>query len=736
MSRVDRTVTEVRAAPDDKRVQPASAPLKEYREVPAYVLLGDPGAGKTTAFEMECEALADGACPIDARDFVTFDLEDHPEWRGKTLFIDALDEVRAGSHDARTPFDAIRSRLDKLGRPRFRLSCREADWLGENDRKRLASVVPHDSQVTVLRLDPLERADVERILAARTDITDARGFIDQAAERGVDVLLGSPLTLDPLAKVVSRERCWPRSRLDLFEQATTLLTTEWNEEHSTARPQPPTAELVDAAGRLCAVLLLSGATGYALGQAQANSEYLDISLCEDEEPELLRSALATRLFKATAEGRFVPVHRHVAECVGARHLARVISEGLPASRVVALLTGFDGGVVTSLRGVAAWLAALSEGARRELAERDPIGVMCYGDVSRFMTEHRRALFRALIREASQLNSEIWNATLTGAITTPDMEPELRAFLECRDQVDRAQVEFVLDAVGHGQHLPGLSDSLFDILYDCQMLPLKGMAVAAFVYHCTDDDYRSKKLQQLLADITTNNVEDWGDALAAVALRYLYPGPISPSTIWDHLTESKDQYAVDYCNFWRSDLVKRSTDAEVAALLDELAARGKSLIPALQSRRLGKVPVQLLARGLYACGDWIDDKRRLRWLRIDLFPGMARAFDDVRPRIGNWLRERPEVQKQIVADYLSTGGVVLTDSKASELLFGSPLPSDFGFWCLEQAEAATDRRMAREYLRHARDHGVPLDTLLNRTRDHEILRDEMRKVLVCPIPPNS
>ena len=44
-------------------------------------------------------------------------------------------------------------------------------------------------------------------------------------------------------------------------------------------------------------------------------------------------------------------------------------------------------------------------------------------------------------------------------------------------------------------------------------------------------------------------------------------------------------------------------------------------------------------------------------------------------------------------------------------------------------------MAREYLRHARDHGVPLDALLNRTRDHEILRDEMRKVLVCPIPPN-
>ena len=204
MNRVDRTCTEeVHAVDSNRRRSPVSHPLRNYRGDPAYVLLGDPGAGKSTAFKMECENL-DRACLVDARDFITFDPEDHPEWFGKTIFIDALDEVRAGSPDARAPLDAIRRRLDKLGRPHFRLSCREADWLTENDRKRLSSVVPHDSHVRVLRLDPLERVDVERILDSRLDIPDVQGFIDQAKEHGVGALLRNPLTLRLLTDVVSR----------------------------------------------------------------------------------------------------------------------------------------------------------------------------------------------------------------------------------------------------------------------------------------------------------------------------------------------------------------------------------------------------------------------------------------------------------------------------------------------------------------------------------------------------
>ena len=41
---------------------------------------------------------------------------------------------------------------------------------------------------------------------------------------------------------------------------------------------------------------------------------------------MLRSALITKLFKSASNNRFIPVHRHIAEFLGARHLAGVINE--------------------------------------------------------------------------------------------------------------------------------------------------------------------------------------------------------------------------------------------------------------------------------------------------------------------------------------------------------------------------------------------------------------------------
>ena len=288
------------------------------------------GRVKTTAFEAECETLGEKAYLITARDFLTFEPQSHPEWRGKTLFIDGLDETRVGANDARTPFDQIRGRFDALGKPRFRLSCREADWLGANDQKHLESVSP-DSKVTVLRLNPLTDSDIAVILEERSDIGDAQEFIILAQEQRVEGLLKNPQTLNMLADVVTQGSGWPKSRKETFEMACRQMIREHNEEHQAAQESnnPPTPDqLLDAAGRICAVQVISGAAGLTL-RGQADEDYPAPDQCDSSNLEMLRPALATKLFKGVSNNRFIPVHRHIAEFLGARHFAQII--GTPAS---------------------------------------------------------------------------------------------------------------------------------------------------------------------------------------------------------------------------------------------------------------------------------------------------------------------------------------------------------------------------------------------------------------------
>ena len=141
-STVRRTCREIGERDSRRPAEFPSRPVEDWKDETAYVLLGPPGSGKTKIFKHLAER--QGGRWVTARDFLTFD--DRVEWRDTTLFIDGLDETRAGSTDGRTPLDSIRAKLDRMGRPRFRLSCREADWFGANDRDHLKQVSPQRSR--------------------------------------------------------------------------------------------------------------------------------------------------------------------------------------------------------------------------------------------------------------------------------------------------------------------------------------------------------------------------------------------------------------------------------------------------------------------------------------------------------------------------------------------------------------------------------------------------------------
>ena len=753
--RVSRTCTEIPARDEDRhqRGESQSRPLKEFRESPAYVLVGDPGAGKTTSFQDECAALGEQAFLVTARDFLTFDPQNHPEWRGRTLFIDGLDEIRAGTSDVLTPFHQIRSKLDALVKPRFRLSCREADWLGENDRKHLASVAP-DSQVKVLRLDPLTDADIASILDARPDIEDARAFIEAARGRSVEGLLANPQTLRMLADVVAGGAGWPESRMETFEMACRQMVREHNEERQAAQESGGSlspGKLLDAAGRLCALQLISGRAGYTL-RGEPDEEYPALDQCDYDSPEALRSALFTKLFTAATSGNLsTPVHRHLAEFLGGRHLAAVIQNELPARRVISMMTGEDDTVVTEMRGLSAWLAAHSRDARADLIERDPIGVGLYGDIGEFSLNEKRALLDSLKREGARLDSVWRSAAAFGALATSEMEADLREVLRDNDRTrdHQAFTDFVLRFLAEGTPLPDLGVLLIAIIRDDTRWPrVNTSALNAFIHNCPDGQDKADELRSLLADIRAERVSDTDKELLGILLWELYPRDLSPPQVWDIYFETshRESFFGMYSWFLSSGLLEKSSEDQVAELLDTLRERLVEWRQALKgSGSLEQLPVRLLARGLQAHGVQLATERLYGWLDL----GFRNSLDDSPigdkediQEIRSWMEDHPEIQKAVILEGLEC----CPDSEdfwqqafnVAARWYGANPPSEFGLWYLEQAVSMADKKpLVAEHLldmayqahrNHAGDANLSLEVLQARTRRKACLRKRLDQLL--------
>lgn len=681
-----------------------SRPLEDFRESHAYVLLGGPGAGKTEAFRREAEG-ARGTY-VTARDFTTFD--DRPEWHEGTLFIDALDEMRAGSSDGRTPFDSIRAKLDRLGRPRFRLSCREADWFGANDRTHLKAV-SKDGAVLVLRLDRLSEDSIREILHQRdTGVEDADAFIATARERGVETLLANPQSLLMLAGAVTGGE-WPETRTETFDLACGRLVREHNPEHRLANRRPAISEpdLLDAAGRLCAVQLLTGRGGYALYGDGGDSEYLGLQRVPGDDRETLRHVLGTGLFESPKEGSMAPVHRQVAEFLAGRYLAGLINEkGLPVRRVLALMTGHDGVVVSDLRGLSAWLAAHCKTRRKEIIERDPLGTVLYGDARGFFPDEKRHLLNCLERETER---NPWFAAVIptdprlGDIATPDMADFFRNILTdpARDDGRQSFVLILLRSLKQGGVIPELADLLVDVVRDNRWWPgLRLTALDTFIQHRNG---AVSELTTLLPDINVGSVSDPDDDLLGSLLSALYPTYLSVPEVLGYLKmPQSSSYFGLYLQFWIRRLPEKSSPSQLAELLDTVVERFDELRPLLTGNRqqptylyLRRVPLILAARFLETSQEAVSTERLFDWL------GAASSCCNTPEMqeeniIRGWLNSHTDVQKEIIKLGIES------HSKASvfrvtwqDRLFHAEWPPDFEYWCLDQAKTAVDLK-AQEY----------------------------------------
>ncbi len=324
--------------------------------------------------------------------------------------------------------------------------------------------------------------------------------------------------------------------------------------------------------RKTAALLLADCDGCALRPPAPNARYPVLDRCV-EAPEgaaesaavaartgpgsaVFRRALATRLFTSPDEGRFSPVHRHVAEFLAARHTARLIKDGLPVRRVLALITGGDGKVVTPLRGFAGWLAALCgrSADRRELIDRDPVGVAVYGDARGFPPDDKRRLLEVLYREASHL-AEFPSASGAGAFVTADLDPLLREILSepRRDSEHQRFVFFVLRAAAGP--LPDVSELLLQVVRDDGRDPdVRAAALQAFFRTAPDGQETGAALVVLLDEVHRGDVSDPADELRDMLLAHLFPGCLPASRVLDYLTDGPGRKS-----FWHS-LPERATES--------------------------------------------------------------------------------------------------------------------------------------------------------------------------------
>ena len=380
------------------------------------------------------------------------------------------------------------------------------------------------------------------------------------------------------------------------------MARECNQEHLIAsRPQIQVGSLIQAAGRLCSLLLIADRTGYSLDEDSAAADYPSLYEGAQGDATELRAALSSKLFKADSERCFSPVHRQIAEFLGAKYVAALIENGLPSRRALALITGGDGTVVTALRGLSAWLASHSQRVRTALVSDDAAGLAIYGDIQFLGPDEKQILLAELLRQPRVLARSFANIKAFAPLAAAETETQIRQVLKSadRDPDQETRTEFILLLLGLDQKLPGLAEELIGVVRDDSWSSnVRLLSLDAFIRNRQDSPERTSELEVLLADFNAMGISDSNRDLCGTLLHVLYPRVVRPREVWDYLTERVGtNFSGTYWQFWRRKLLAESSDDDIAELLDTLASRTSELEPGFEQLGLRKLPVELLERGL-------------------------------------------------------------------------------------------------------------------------------------------
>lgn len=386
------------------------------------VILGEPGMGKTEMMREIGRKL--GTEPITAIRLINHKNPARLISAGKPLLIDGLDEAIARREgDA---VDAVLAQLEELDSPPFILACRSREWQERtvSNLRQVYGAEPH-----IFTLEPFDRGGAYAFLAANHPSVDSDRVLDHLASHNLADLYRNPLTLTLLGRVAETDIELPASRAALFERVCHLV---WP-EHDLDRQHEGLAQLgeedaLNAAGAIAAGLLLASAEAVsAAGAAQAQEG--DIRLVEFEAlpgAGAARAIFSSKLFQSVGSSRAKPIHRVIAEYLGARWLAHQAETPRVQRRVLTQFHG-AGSVPASLRGLHAWLAYHSPVMAEKVISKDPYGVLRYGEPAALTPALAICLFNALCELAKDdpyFRSADWDSKTAGALMIPALKYEI------------------------------------------------------------------------------------------------------------------------------------------------------------------------------------------------------------------------------------------------------------------------------------------------------------------------
>ena len=585
---------QLEAPPDSKVDDQSAGPFNfaQISNIPCLILLGPPGAGKSTELA-RARAMEHGEYTamvalrrISASNDLSRELAAAKiEWlqhqnRNLSIYLDGLDELPVNLEESRNwILGWIKETLSESSSGqtlKLRLTCRSADW-PVSFTEDLASAFGKDA-VAVFELLPLSDSDIDLVTAERPDAV--RNQIRQTlAKNDLAPLARLPVTLKMLLRVFdSKSQGLPSSMQELYRDAITAMVEVRRLQDSAGSKgnQLSNLEIVSLLGRIAAVSVLANKpliwaglhsdgvpkSAFAISEVSGGVEGTAYHAFSADERKF-RLVLGTALFRSEGPFLFAWQHQTFAEFLAAVYLS---SSGRTTDQLLNLLAidEHDGPHITpQLRELAAWLASLDEDFRSKLITMDP-ALLLISDVGVADDLFKSRLVSELL---NRINSgeldDHWDDRRVdyGRLKFEGLSNLLEPFIS--DSSMRVAVRRAAMMIATECEVSSLLPIIRSVVLNSEErhpIRVAGLRALAGISD-------AGSIEVFKAILNLPPVEDFDDEMRGISLRKLWPKSIRDIELFGHLVVPKAPNLVgSYAMFlYRLDLQDLSVEGAVAAI---------------------------------------------------------------------------------------------------------------------------------------------------------------------------